>query len=487
MRRGSVYGQTSKMPAEYTINDFDILNDTVYFCGRHDVEGDTLSRGFIGYVAIDDLFSQSGGNCTYSDIRSTTNIQKVLAYHDNSGEIVAAAFGTQFYGDVCHHPDEFIFDPGPITGPDLPLPPGAGMLQHSIVGDNPQETSTENNVTYSPWYNDTIRYWDCFAALKIKNIASGNAEHKYDLWRFFYKKGVEIARDMCLTDNYICIVSSYFQERYCPPRNEFIIRRIDKNDFNNQWANKMTGAYFAFSTTFDLLKTTCVGGDEIALCYTGVTSLGNGNLVYKINLSTNIFTCSLAHSLDAGCNLKPHVWDLLWERTYNVLLVLKENGYDSPLTDEVWYVSMNQYVNTPYNTKIIKLHPEHFGLNEEIRFASLDKRKPKFFMLVGNHNDELLVTEKHTFGFCNDNRCNVLDKSEIRQESYPTFDSDSLMKHCQFIYTTGSGMNTQTHVLNLPATSQTNSLPFNNVEETKRYPVCTNDKVDFYYEEPIER
>ncbi len=488
MQRGTEYCKISDMPSNYTINDFDILNDTVYICGRHDVEGDTLSHGFIGYVAINDLFSPNGGNCTYSDIRSTTNLQKVLAYHDNSGEIVAAAFGTQFYADVRYipEPQSEVVD-GP-TGPDLPIQPGAKIMNKTNVRKNPVATKSAYDNSGIGWVNDTIRYWDCFAALKIKNIASVTPEYKYDLWRFFYKKGVEIARDMCLTDNYICIVSSYFQEDDdCPPRNQFIIRRIDKNDFNSQWANKMTGAYFAFSTTFDLLKTTQVGNNKIALCYTGITSLGNGNLLYKIDLSTGIYTCSLAHSLDAGCPLKPHVWDLLWVQKNNVLLVLKENGNATPLKDNLWYVSMNQYANTPYNAEVLNFEDNYFGSARRLRFASLDKWDTNYFVLIGSNNNGIAITEKNTFGFYTGKHCNRMDKSEILQESFPTFLEDSLMEHCRFIYTTSSGIDFRVRVLDLPATSPTDSFPFNDVGEMKRKPVCTNEDIDFDYEQPIER
>ena len=228
MLRGSVYGQTSKMPAEYTINDFDILNDTVYICGRHDVEGDTLSHGFIGYVAINDLFSPTGGICTYSDIRSTTNLQKVLAYHDNSGEIVAAAFGTCEYAGVVYVPAASIEQVEQLSGPVLPIPEGVRLREYRNMGANPLKQRADR--TEEIFISQEPCTYDCITHLKLGDKHSIEAK----TFRTFKKKMGENIVDMRLMQDYVCLVSrEKDEEAFVSPDNRYVIYRIDKNDFSN--------------------------------------------------------------------------------------------------------------------------------------------------------------------------------------------------------------------------------------------------------------
>ncbi|MDD5960661.1 MAG: hypothetical protein PUC16_00065 [Bacteroidales bacterium] len=480
----------AEISSNYTVNDFDILNDTIYFCGRHSVSNDTLPHGFVAYVSVADLFSSQADRCTYSDIRSMTNVQKVLAYHNNANEIVAAVFGTQYYADVVYipEPNEEVIDT--FQGPELPLDPGLGPFKSIIVGDNPAKSSSAYDDLGMGWHNDTIRFWDCFAALKIKNMHTDSLEHKYDLWRFFYKKGVEVARDMCLTDDYICIISSYYMENIdCSPKNEFIIHRINKNDFTDQVSNKMIGAYFCYSDTFDLLKATCVGGNEIALCYTAVSSSSSyGNILYKINLSSNVFTSSISHFIDNDCAIKPHVWDLKYNKQSNTLLVLKEDGNSSPVTDEVWYLSMNPSVITPYSANVLNIYNEHFGFNNELKLSSLDRRSSDYMLIAGCAGDTMTITEKNVLGFNSENYCSVIETREIIAESSPTFAADSLMEHCRFIVLANSRHNgVIQQVLNLPADATIGNIIYNPYEQEIRKRVCLNKGINYYYVEPISR
>lgn len=488
LQQQSNNGKYVEFPEEYFINDFDILNDTIYFCGRHNVSDDTLSHGFIGYISIADLFFSSNRQCTYSDIRTTTNIQKVLAYHDSTNAIVAAAFGSQYYADIIFIPnyDEEMEDS--ISGPILPIDPGIGFFSsNNIVEQNPNSTASSTSEELHEWVCDSMRYWDCFAALIVRNIETETPQLKYDLWRLQYENTHEIARDICLTNNYICLTTSFYDTAYsCPPKNQFFIRRIDKNNFENQVTNKMIGVSFSNSTTFDLLKTTCVGGDNIALCYTASLSLGNGNIVYKINLSQNTFNCLLFHNIDAGCIFKPHIWEIKYEEENDVLLVLKEDGNEQQNRDAIWYVSMNPYVYTPYLSTILNFENAHFGLDNSVSLSSLNNFGHKYMVIVGANSTFMTITEKNIFAMSESESCNRMTYDSIRTENSPTFQTDSLMVHCRFAYNSGNGSIGNIVVENLPTYSSVGTFSPGTSTNEHRTRVCLNKETEFNYEKPSE-
>lgn len=127
------------IPTEYLINDFDLLKDTIYFGGRHYVTGDTLSKGFIGYISVPDLFFTPQVQCTYTDIPSLTNVQRVIAYNDSTNESIVAAMASQYYADVYYEPEPLHEFDSTINGPNiaparpqLPIQNGGRRRQYRI-------------------------------------------------------------------------------------------------------------------------------------------------------------------------------------------------------------------------------------------------------------------------------------------------------------------------------------------------------------------
>lgn len=472
------------MPTEYLINDFDLLRDTIYFGGRHYVSGDTLSKGFIGYISVPDLFFTPQVQCTYTDIPSLTNVQRVIAYNDSTNESIVAAMASQYYADVYYEPEPLHEFDSTINGPILP-PPDLNYPYRMVEGEG---NTVSPNSMYDDlgmgWRNDTLWHWDCFAALRIKREATSTS-HRYDIWRLNHRRGFEIARDMCMTKDYICLVVSYYNRyEYCIPFNQFYIYRIDKNNFANHINNLMIASNFAAYDGYDLLKTTCVGGNNITLCYTANSNNSNGNALYKINLDTNPYYASLSHYMDAGCPNKPRVWDMEYIKEQNVLLVLKEDGekYNYPT---IWYMSMNTNTLMPYNAKVLDLPASAFGRNGDSFTSSISKHNKGYLTIVGSI-DDLTLTEKKTFGFFSGNACNTITERRIIQDYEPTFSEKPGMEHCRFIYMTGTGINMRVKVRDLPANADIQNFAPLLREKGEINKVCTNKEENMIYEPPQE-
>lgn len=473
------------MPTEYMINDFDILKDTIYFGGKHYVSDDTLSKDFIGYISVSDLFFSSQTQCTYTDIPSLTNVQRIIAYNDTTSESVVAAMGSQYYADVYYEPEPLYEFDSTINGPILP-PPDLNFPYRMVEGEG---NTVSPNSMYDDlgmgWRNDTLWHWDCFAALMVKREADSTT-HRYDIWRLNHRRGFEIARDMCMTRDYICLIVSYYEEdNHCPPKDEFLIYRIDKNNFANHISNLMTGSVFSEADVYDLLKTTCVGDNNIALCYNAYNSIGKGNALYKINLDTNPYHASLSHYMDAGCPNKPHVWDMEYIEEQNVLLVLKEDGEKGYYYPTLWYMSMNPNTLMPYNAKVLDLPASAFGRSGYSFTSSILKHDKDYLTIVGSIGD-LTLTEKKTFSFFSGNACNTISERNIIQDYEPTFSNDSAMVHCRFIYISGKGINMRVKVRDLPANADIQNFAPLLREKGEINNVCTNKKENMIYEPPQE-
>ena len=87
---GSAIANTVLLMSNAIVNDFVILNDTVYFCGTfHDI------NGFLGWFCIRDLLYSSSvlmnGYRFYNN--EATHLNKIGAYKSNSGSIKVATIG----------------------------------------------------------------------------------------------------------------------------------------------------------------------------------------------------------------------------------------------------------------------------------------------------------------------------------------------------------------------------------------------------------
>jgi hypothetical protein len=169
------------LPVEYIINDFTILNDTLYFVGNKKVALDT-TNGIIGYVNIESLFNTPHQKCVYAEVRSTYNFIRVEAYNKDDGETVVASTGRQFYGEVYYQEEPDFDIEGPIvSGPTIPLPPNSNIIEPQITGENEVQINSTYDELGMGWRTDTLKHRECLATLHIKRTLD-SVEHKYDLW-----------------------------------------------------------------------------------------------------------------------------------------------------------------------------------------------------------------------------------------------------------------------------------------------------------------
>jgi hypothetical protein len=238
VEKGSVYAKYVNLPIQYKVNDFSILNDTVYFCGQENM-GNRSTRGFIGYISKKDLFTASKKhaftftplNITTCDDDSCFTIRKIKTYHNNLGERIVVGIGSIYYGEVGVDYDK-----------------------------KPQKASESNKNlrSFSKYYYDCLMVYKVTEEKLVSNQQAVNhsfADSTYAKGNkvYFYrninslngkiKHSAEIIEDITLTNNFIC-VASVIDNRNIEDNdpssfyNNIIIRRFDKNNFN-QVSNKI--------------------------------------------------------------------------------------------------------------------------------------------------------------------------------------------------------------------------------------------------------
>lgn len=336
--------KTVFMPLGYKINDFTILNDTLYFVGNKQDDVDT-TKGFIGYVKVSELFGNPNQVCSYAEIRSTKDLFRVEAYNDSLGQTIVAAVGRQLYGKVYYVGDyDSEFEDEIITGPELPLPPGADIVEPQIMGENQIESSVPSYE--GGWSTAPLEYRYCLATLNIKRTID-SVEHKYDLWYLPEVEQKEQIRDFCLTKDFICVVASYYENLECADERTFAVHWFDKNNLNVRYSKETLGLVHAFdyNTNRGNLKTTSVGDNDIAICYMGEVN-SNCNVLYKLQLDTTIspiFTQSDSILLEKQyINSLGNCYDIRKEKIHSQSLpVIKYH----PLMERCQFVYMINFIS----------------------------------------------------------------------------------------------------------------------------------------------
>lgn len=473
------------IPIEYDVRDFSILGDTLYFCGAQTIPNETLTSGFIAYNNIDAMFDGSPSPCKYSNLRSVLVVHKIKTYYNNNKERMVVGIGEQYYRNVT-------FTPAPETGYDPLLPPlgGKASVNTKMMGHDDQ---------LNLWSDEAEKNWDCFIGYKVVESPNGNGvDNIYDIYRCFFGNTingnpVEFLRDITLTDDYICLVSNYYQyvPGICNPQNIFIIRRIDKNNLANQVTNRCDAAPSIGSTAhnFNLVKLEHLTGNDIAFSYTSQNLSGlYSNAIYKINLNTNPFTTLISSFIDENSFMRPLLWDLEYLKEENQLLVLKQQSNSNNngiYSDYVYYISMNNSTILPYTTLAMEV-PYNTYHGQTIYWNSLLKYNSNHFALVGNiDNKGLTIYEKDAYSFlAGGNGCNKLDSPIVQPLNNPeisTYPWD--LVHCKFLY-----MIDQNQLLVgvnfLPSQILTNDMlvPAYHKHQITKY--CENREINFHLPEP---
>ncbi|MEA4966537.1 MAG: hypothetical protein VB048_00260 [Bacteroidaceae bacterium] len=426
------------IPIEYNVKDFSILGDTLYFCGKHQIENETLTSGFIAYIKIYDMFNGLTNNCYYSDIKSVLVVNRIKTYHNSNNDRMVVGIGEQYYGDiVCTPPHDHGYDPLPPFGEGKK----ENIINRKILG------ITEELYTCN---DDPKKNWDCFIDYKIVEIPTSNEYNNiYDIYRCYFQTPYmystnpsELLRDIILTDDYICLVSNYYPNipGTCDPQNIFIIRRIDKNNFNNQVTNRCDATPFTgtWLHDFNFMKLEHLTGNDIAFCYSTQSPSGLfSNAIYKINLNNNPFTTLLSSMIDENSLIRPRLWDLEYLKESNQLLILKEQSTTNPIyEDYVYYVNMDNQTTFPYTTLAFKV-PYNTYQNIPIYWNSLLKYNSDHFALGGNiENKGLIIFEKDAYKFFYEgDGCSKMNLPIVKMLPNPSMIIESWnLVQCKFLY-----------------------------------------------------
>ena len=462
---------TASLPIGYKINDFTILNDTLYFVGNKPDVTDT-TKGIIGYVEVGDLFSNNNQSITYAEIRTTKDLFRVEAYNKNNGETVVAAVGRQLYGNpyFVEGPGAG-FDPEFPSGPELPLPPNSNIVEPQITGENQVQTNSLNEIGPA-WYTDTLKYRHCLATLNINRTTNG-VNHQYDLWYLPGVASIEIIRDFSLTSDYIYIVSTLYEPVSCPNYKTLTLHWFDKNNLNVRKAKKINGSKYMlnFSNNRGNFKTTCVGGNDIAVCF--MADLGvYCNVLYKLRLDTTTVTPIFTHYFaDAGQNIKHPVWDLEYIKKFNMLAVLKRSSkYE--YVDEVWHLSMNENTMMPYESYV---HTKHYD-----NLSSLELYDDIYLGIYGNIPSRKILLEKQCNEFNSYGNCYDIRKDKVYSELLPNIYDYSLTTQCRFADLSSLIYNP----IILPTTQTVNVFNTLQINQQKIIKPCDNINTDIIYKQP---
>ena len=459
------------LPIGYKINDFTILKDTLYFVGNKPDAIDT-TKGIIGYVRVVDLFSNSNQSITYAEIRTTKDLFRVEAYNKNNGETVVAAVGRQLYGIpyFVEGPGAG-FDPEFPSGPELPLPPNSNIVEPQITGENQVQTNSLNEIGPA-WYTDTLKYRHCLATLNITRTTNG-VNHQYDLWYLPNVENIEQINDFCLTSDYICIVAVDYTSQPRYSGKTFTLHWFDKNNLNIRNAKRLVGAMqlFSYSNNRGNLKTTCVGGNDIALCYIADVGL-YCNVLYKLRLDTITVTPIFAHYFaDAGQNIKHPVWDLEYIKKFNMLAVLKRSSkYE--FVDEVWHLSMNENTMMPYESYV---HTKYYD-----NLSSLELYDDIYLGIYGNVPTRKILFEKQCNEFNSYGNCYDIRKDRVYPELLPKIYDYSVANRCSF----ADMMQSPLDLLTLPATQTVNVFNTLQINQQNIIKPCENINTDIIYKQP---
>lgn len=472
LRRGdTLTTRTIYLPIGYKINDFTILKDTLYFVGNKPDAIDT-TKGIIGYIKVGDLFSNSNQTITYAEIRTTKDLFRVEAYNKNNGETVVAAVGRQLYGlpYFVEGPGAG-FDPEFPSGPELPLPPNSNIVEPQITGENQVQTNSLNEIAPA-WYTDTLKYRHCLATLNITRTTNG-VNHQYDLWYLPNVENIEQINDFCLTSDYICIVAVDYTSQPQYSGKTFTLHWFDKNNLNIRNAKRLVGAIqsFSYSNNRGNLKTTCVGGNDIALCYIADVGL-YCNVLYKLRLDTITVTPIFAHYFaDAGQNIKHPVWDLEYIKKFNMLAVLKSSSkYE--YVDEVWHLSMNENTMMPYESYV---HTKYYD-----NLSSLELYDDIYLGIYGNIPSRKILLEKQCNEFNSYGNCYDIRKDRVYPELLPKIYNYSVANRCSFADMVQSPLD----LLTLPATQTVNVFNTLQINQQNIIKPCDNINTDIIYKQP---
>lgn len=375
-------------PINFTIKDFKILDDTVYFCG---IETSNGNQGFIAYVHINDLFSATTLNNTLgkiSYIPYVHDIRKLVAYYQNSlpGRIKVCAIGQMH---ESYATPSYLFE---------------CLINLDISFPNPNYPPYNFYYIYkTPWANAT--------------------EELYDIK---------------LTENFLCLVSinkSFYPNGYYP---FYLIRTFDKFNFNFQNTNMFISNTLPIVGNLDhntLLEP--LNRDTIALAYTAAfdpTSTSDFvNIVHKINLgSGNIFQPINTSYFDIKQEIY-NINDMKFDKDIDKLLLLKETDFGIGVKeDALWYIDISSNATYPYFASVVNI-PANSLSQSFVTFNGISERANKHYRISGVTDNNNLINYNKFFDYLNPtSSCYNIFDYNIEEATTPT---NYLNTNLDMIYT----------------------------------------------------
>jgi hypothetical protein len=320
------------IPSQYSVSDFAILGDTLYFCGKEEA----ANKGYIAYIRINELLA--GGEAIYTHVPTTTEVNKIKTYYNDVGERIVVGIGKQIYA----------------AAPQLRI---CGMDENCPPNDP------------DSWTFDIERPYDCFIVYKvIENIIdtanhgllntppSYVTTHPCEIYNRDYRYP-EIFQDIAITENYIGLLS-------INTGGTLTLRRFDKNNFTptsvklrlyNGYLNCVYAPLGAAIYSNILLEP--LDDDNVALAYfTYTTNAIGADAYYSIITKMNMNTLSLVHS-SVFAETKAGILDIEYNHSSNSLLVLKD------------IVFSNEYLTNNYHIYNVNMADDIFA-NNNVSYGS---------------------------------------------------------------------------------------------------------------------
>jgi hypothetical protein len=175
--------------------------------------------------------------------------------------------------------------------------------------------------------------------LQISTYATGNKVYFYrniNSLNSKIKHSAEIIEDITLTNNFIC-VASVIDNRNIEDNdpslfyNNIIIRRFDKNNFN-QVSNRIDLSKLVYGVTLSGVKVEHIGNNKIALAYALIAGKGVKIYTTKINLETPFYTIIHTSFVDSSDISSTILTNLEYMSKQDTLLLQKKSYINKNIT-----------------------------------------------------------------------------------------------------------------------------------------------------------
>ena len=292
------------------ISDVTFLDDTAYFCGKRLISQNTYI-GVIGRFSVRDFINNGNFNYELLNINQVENLTGLVAYYK----------------------------------------PNSTMVFLKAIGNTSFSSQNPGRIIHLDFYNNSPT-----ANYRCHTCLANNA-------------GKEIMHDICLTDNYISVISHIY------PRNRYVVRTFDKlNPLNEVMSTEYNFTNnVAFNVASDPmmfpLNITHLINDKLAISLSATDGQNFFTMVnYTAALLSNIaYTHLIYHNDKSNRPL-----EMEYSTSTGALLVLSETDFLSQGANQRMYYLKPFSTNT-YNANVEKLSVNsqlnHFCVLPNDRYA----------------------------------------------------------------------------------------------------------------------